>query len=191
MVDLTPSAFDALLVKIRDAPRPLTLVFARGRCLAAVRAAAAALASKTAPRPDAAPRPRRDAAAPAVPAKEEAARAAAADLAPLCAGRVQLFADGERGLVRGVLACLDAPMRRRAGAKDDADEPPGPRHRRINASSLRWKTASPSLSGSRATNAHGEKGRPDLDGRRQTNSPRLPEAADLTKESKCKGSSRP
>ena len=37
VVDLTPSAFDALLVKIRDAPRPLTLVFARGRCLAAVR----------------------------------------------------------------------------------------------------------------------------------------------------------
>ena len=42
IVDLDPSAFDALLARLKDAPRPLTLVFSRGRCLAAVRRVRAA-----------------------------------------------------------------------------------------------------------------------------------------------------
>ena len=135
VVDLTPSAFDALLVKIRDAPRPLTLVFARGRCLAAVRRRPRpALSSKTAPRPDAAPRPRCDAAAPAV-APKEAARAAAAVLAPLLRRRVQLFADGERGFgARGprVPRRADAPPAPAAKMTPTNRRAPPRGHRRIN-----------------------------------------------------------
>merc|ERR1719213_1225937 len=132
VVDLTPSAFDALLVKIRDAPRPLTLVFARGRCLAAVRRRPRPLSPQ---KPHLGPTRRRG-----------RGRLLKKRRAPpprtwrrFCADASSCLQTVSEALVRGVLACLDAPMRRlrRRRKMTPTNHRAQPRgHRRISSAPL-------------------------------------------------------
>ena len=139
VVDLTPSAFDALLVKIRDAPRPLTLVFARGRCLAAVRRRPRPLSPQ---KPHLGPTRRRGhGATPPRPRSPQKKRRAPPPRTwrRFCADASSCLQTVSEALVRGVLACLDAPMRRlrrrRAATPPNRRAPPRG-HRRINSEPL-------------------------------------------------------
>ena len=138
-VDLTPSAFDALLVKIRDAPRPLTLVFARGRCLAAVRRRPRPLSPQ---KPHLGPTRRRGhGATPPRPRSPSKKRRAPPPRTwrRFCADASSCLQTVSEALVRGVLACLDAPMRRlrRRRKMTPTNHRAAPRgHRRISSEPL-------------------------------------------------------
>ena len=136
VVDLTPSAFDALLMKIRDAPRPLTLVFARGRCLAAVRGRSQQLSPQ---KPPLGPMRRRRGGAAAPKPRSPPRRRAPPPRTwrRVCAAVLGFLPAVGGALVRGVLACLDAPMRRLRRRR--AATPPTRRrqgHRRVNSAPL-------------------------------------------------------
>lgn len=153
VVDLTPEAFEALMRGVRDAPRPLTLVFSRGRCLAAVRRVAArkrvaaarerALAAGEWQMPKSLPTRRRGGRSEVgademdrphrvdVRAKRRTyAQAPWYRIAAAASLAIRTFFDA---FSRGILACLDAPMRR---LRRRREQTAARGHRRVNSAPL-------------------------------------------------------